>query len=990
MKNNFFTKTLLLFFFVTELHAVEIEQLRCEYQINPLGVDVASPHLSWLIVCPKRGEYQSAYRVLVASSEALLAKGKGDLWDSGKIASGQSIHVAYQGKPLQAGVTCFWKVQVWDMNGKPPAWSRPARWTMGLPTASDWAEAQWIASKDGQLWRDEWAAHKENELRGVSAKVYPDTSWPWHTGKDSSIFALYEMAEPKYDPAPLFRKEFTAAKKIRTASLFICGLGYYEAFINGERVGDHVLDPAWTNFEQRAMYATYDVTGLLRQGGNAIGVMLGRGQYNPLCNDIWGLSKSAWIDQPKLIALLRIEYTDNAVVSVVTDGTWKTAGGPVVYDDTRHGELYDARLEPDGWASPAYDDTGWKQASVTQWQAQLTSQMMPPVRCFEAIAPVKTYTRDNGMTIYDIGQNIAGWARVTVRGPAGKRVLVEYCETPSDNELVAGLTPWRFMYNIPNPHYASFYDKAVNVRQQNGYITSGKGAETFECHFSYKGFQFVRVTADEGVAVERVEGIPVHTDVEKNGDFTCSNPVINQLQKNAVNSLLGNYHSIATDCPHREKQGWTADNYMSSQAAMYNFNMAAFYTKWSVDLAGTQGPSGGLCTVAPSTGYDQNQSTAWPAAIVHIPWDVYRFYADTRPMADNYVVMRRFAESSLLRQVAGKPEIIREVLGDWIAPVVAQKPPVGNAVSGDWFAPVLDLNDTLRNSTMAPPEGCNLYGTAAHYLTVKRLSDISRVLGRDSEADELGQWATRIATCFNNEFFNAERGVYHGENPTGYRQAANIVPLEYGIVAPKYKQTVFDRLLKDIHVQGDRLSTGFLGTPALMEYLATEEPELAFKIATQPRYPGWGYMIAQGANAMWESWDGYDSRNHTPFCLISGYFYKYLAGIQPDTATPGFKHIVINPSIVGDLQYVEAYHDSPYGRIKSSWKREKEQLILEVTIPANTTATVYVPALSASGITESGQPADKAVGVEFKGMENGKAKFNTGSGSYRFTSSINI
>ena len=952
------------------LYAIDVEQLRCEYQVNPLGIDVVSPHLSWVLASSKRGEFQQAYRVLVATSEALLAKGKGDMWDSGQTTSDQSIHVVYQGKPLQAGVKYFWKVQVWDREGKTSGWSQPASWSMGLLAQEDWDGAQWIAYKDNRQWRDEWEAHKDHELRNTAEAIYPNPSWPWHTGKDSAIFTLYEMAQPKYDPAPLFRKEFAATKQIRAANLYICGLGYYEAFINGKRVGDHVLDPAWTNYEQRAMYVTYDVSNMLRVGDNAIGVMLGRGQYNPLCNDIWGLSKSAWIDQPKLMALLRIEYADGSVANVTTGPAWKTAGSPIVYDDTRHGEVYDARLEQEGWASADFDDVGWRPASAVQWDTRLVSQMMPPIRCHTAIQPVKTFQKGKGITVYDIGQNIAGWARVKVRGTAGKRVLVEYCETPSDSDLVAGLTPWRFQYHIPDPHYASFYDKAVNVRQQNGYILGGKGLESFECHFSYKGFQFIRITADEGVTVEHVEGVPVHTDVEKNGNFICSSPVINRLQELSINSLLNNYHSIATDCPHREKQGWTADNYLSSQAAMYNFNMATFYSKWTLDLSGTQGSAGGLCTVAPSTGNDQNVSTAWPAAIVHIPWDIFRFYADTRPMEENYDVMRRFAESSLLRQVAGKPEIIHEALGDWLAPLM------------------MHINDTIRNNTMAPPEGCIFYGTASHFLTVKRLSEISSVLGRDNEATELQKWAMRIATCFNQEFFDAKTGVYHGETPTEYRQAANIVPLEYGIVADEYKKNVLDNLIKDIHDKGDRLNTGFLGTPALMEYLSLVEPELAYHIATQPQYPGWGYMVAQDTKGMWESWDGYDSRNHTPFCLISGYFYKYLAGIQPDVTKPGFKHIVINPSIVGGLKYVDAYHDCLYGRIKSCWKRENERLTMEVSIPPNTTATISVPAISITDITESGQPVAKVKEITFLGIENGKATFNINSGSYRFISKI--
>ena len=968
MKKYLFTVSLLIT--VCFLKGADVENLRCEYLINPVGIDAPSPRLSWIITSAKRGDRQTASQIIVSSSPENLAKDRGDMWDTGKSESDQSTQVIYRGKSLQAGATYYWKVKIWNVDGKPSKWSQQACWSMGLLTNQDWNNARWIAFKDGGRWKKEWEQHKDAELKNLPPLKWPNTSWPWKTGKDSSIFTLYEMADPKYDPSPLFRKEFRLTKKVRSANLYICGLGYYEAFLNGKKVGDHVLDPAWTNFEQRALYVSYDVTNQVFQGGNAIGVMLGRGQYNPLCNDIWGLSQSSWIDQPKLIALLNIDYTDGTKSEVITDSSWKTAGGPIVYDDTRHGELYDARLEQKGWSSTSFNDHDWKYASIVQWNGRLESQMMPPVRCFTPITPVKTWHQGKGIMVCDIGKNIAGWARVKVHGPSGSKVLVEYVETPTDSELVPNLPQTKAYKNIKDKFYAAFHDRFVNIRQQNGYILKGEGVESFECHFSYKGFQFIRVTADEGVVVEYIEGIPVHTDVELAGEFSCSSPVINKTQKNAVNSLLNNYHSIATDCPHREKQGWTADNYMSAKAAMYNFNMTGFYEKWLTDLAGTQSEAGGLGTVAPASNYDKNASTVWPAAIVFIPRDLLGFYGDTLPMRNYLGVMQRFAKSSLLRQVEGKPEIIKDVLGDWLSPLMT-------------------LSDTLRNNTMAPPEGMTLYGTASHFLIVKRLSEFNRIIGDEKQALEMDKWAKRITDNFGKEFFDPGNGTYHGDKPTKYRQSANIVPLAYGLVPKENEQAVLNGLIRDIHEQGDRLSTGFLGTMSLMDYLPEVNPELAFKIATQKNYPGWGYMIEQGANSMWESWDGYDSRNHTPFCLISAYFYKYLAGIQADQSAPGFKHFIINPSIVGDLKFVKAYHDCPYGRIKSNWKRENGKLTIDVSVPVNTTATICIPANQGSEIFESGQPVRKIKGVEFLKYENGKAVYIVGSGNYIFQSLIN-
>lgn len=944
--------------------------LKCEYISNPEGIDKQDPRFCWQLISGQRGQIQTAYQIIVSESVKNLSKNTGEVWSSGKLKSDQSVQLVYNGKLLKSGTKYFWKVRVWDKNDKASAWSDMAYWSMGLLTKDDWQNAKWIAYKAANQWKQEWKQHKDSELNNLPANRPAKDWWPWFTGKDSSIFSLYEMPDPKYDPSPLFRKEFTLNKKLLSARLYVCGLGYFEAYLNGKKVGDHVLDPAWTNYEQRSMYVTFDVTDQLTSGKNVLGFMLGRGQYNPLCNDIWGLSKSAWIDQPKVIALLKLEYTDGSVTNVITDNSWKTSGGPIVYDDTRHGELYDARQEQKGWNAPLFSDSSWKNASDVDWNAPLVSQMIPPIRCFSPISPIKTFKKGDGITVYDIGQNIAGWAKVKLHGSAGAKVLVEYCETPSDLELLPNLTLQRTHFSKSDKNYQSFCDQGVNVRQQNGYILNGEGEETVECHFSYKGFQFIRISADKGVVIDQVEAIPVHTDVELAGEFSCSNNTINQLQKNAVTSLISNYHSVGTDCPHREKQGWTADNYMSSKAAMYNFNMASFYTKWLTDLAETQNESGGLGTVAPSTNYDKNKSTVWPAAIVFIPLDLWAFYADDRPMKSNLDVMNRFAKSSLLRQVEEKPEIINDVLGDWVAPLMV-------------------YSDTQRNNTMAPPEGTTIYGTASHFRIVKRISEIDRILGKEKESKEMDQWTTRIAKRFNTEFFDEKNSIYHGDKPTGYRQSANVVSLEYGLVSPENRKVVYENLIQDIHEKGDRLGTGFIGTASLMAYLPEEDPELAFKLVTQKNYPGWGYMIEQGANSMWETWDGDNSRNHPPFCLISEYFYKYLAGIQVDPENPGFKHFIIKPSIVGDLKFVNAYHDCLYGRIKSNWKSENGKFTMEVSVPVNTTATIFVPAKSASEVLESGQAASKANGLEFLREEHGRSVYKAGSGSYSFISKLN-
>ncbi|MFQ8827928.1 MAG: alpha-L-rhamnosidase N-terminal domain-containing protein [Alistipes sp.] len=400
--------------------AAEVGSLLCEYLADPLGIDATRPRLSWIVSSPLRGDRQTAYRVLVASSPELLARGEGDLWDSGKTASARSVQVEYGGKPLAGLAKCYWKVRVWDADDRPSRWSEPARWSMGPLCEEDWGGAEWIAARDEETWRNEGAEHKRRDVENRE----PNT-WPWFVGTGRTIWDLYENASPRYDPSPLMRKEFSVGRKVVSADLYVCGLGYYEAYLNGRRVGDHVLDPAWTNFHKRAFYVTYDVTGMIRRGGNAIGMMLGRGQYSPICTDIWGLYRSKWVGQPKAIALLTIRYSDGTTERVVTDESWRTAGGPVVYDDTRHGELYDARLEQDGWNEAGFSAEGWRPAVPVPGAGPLRAQMMPPVRAFDPIEPVRTFDRGNGQTIYDAGRNIAGWARVRVRGPGPRagRVL---------------------------------------------------------------------------------------------------------------------------------------------------------------------------------------------------------------------------------------------------------------------------------------------------------------------------------------------------------------------------------------------------------------------------------------------------------------------------------------------------------------------------------------------------------------------------------------
>ena len=887
--------------------------LRCEYLTSPLGIDNAHPLLSWQMKSNSRNAMQTAWQVMVASTPELLASDKPDLWDSGR-REGSGIAVEYAGERLESFSRCYWKVRIWDEKGKASAWSRTAEWAMGAISAEDWAPARWISAKPDGLWCEEWQQRKAAE------KAVEKLDWPLYNGMGMTIWDIAEMTKPAYDPSPLMRKDFEVKAEAVRAMLYVTGLGYYEAFINGERVGDQVLDPGWTYYNKHTSYEAFDVLPMLKSGKNAIGMMIGRGQYNPLSNDIWRLCKSEWVGQPKAIALLRIEYSDGSVSTVGTDGSWRTTGGPIIYDDTRLGEIYDARLEHEGWATADYDDSAWKPVAEVDWKTSLKFQCQPPVRCFEGLKPVKSLRRSPTETVYDMGRNLAGWARVKVKGKAGQRVLVEYCEIVNDTLLVPWLQEYRRNCARPADEYASFYDSQIRVRQQNGYILKGDSeGECFECHFSYKGFQYVRVTADADVEVLGVESIPVHSDLRSTGSFECSDPSINLLQRNSINSMLSNYMSIPTDCPHREKQGWTADAFIASEAAMYNFDMANFYSNWLRCLVDSESPDGSLPTVAPSTNYDINSSTTWPSALVRVAGDLYRHYSEARPSKDYLDCMKRFIFNSSRRTAKGNPYIINDVLGDWVSPYY----------------------DTLAFS-MVPPEGTAYYGTATHAYCLSAIAEIARLAGDDAAADSLLLCAEDFRKGFNREFYNEESAAYRGTVPTpDYRQAASAVALEYGLVAEGQEERVREGLVADLKAHDYRIGTGFLGTPAIMNYLPLHDPETAFKVATQTEYPGFTYMLRDGSTTIWENWSGQDSRNHLPFVLISAYYYKFLAGIRAEE--PGFASFTVAPTAVEHLDWVKAHHDSVYGRIASEWRRNGNHFTLTVTVPANTRCTVVLP-----------------------------------------------
>ena len=933
---------------------VVVARLRCEYMVNPLGVDVARPRLSWILQSDQRGWEQTAYQVLVAGSPEHFEAGRANIWDSGKVDSDRSIQVVYAGNKLESDTRCFWKVRVWDKDGQVSGWSESATFTTGLYKTEDWT-GKWIAHRDEEQWRRKWQKNRaQEEKRGRGC----------NQGEQWFEDNLSELPD---DPAPLMRKEFALNKPIRRAHVHVCGLGYYELYLNGGKVGDHTLDPGWTNFDQRVLYVTYDVTDALRSGNNSVGLMLGRGWYDVIWDNIWKFHTASWIGQPKAIVQMNIEYADGSHTSIVTDASWKVTGGPVLFSEVRTGEVYDARREKTGWDSPAYDDSDWENVSIAPApKGTLRAQAVEPIKVVKVLKPVKVTEPAPGVFVFDLGQNITGRPRVKIpHGDRGKRLIVQLGSGMyGDNAYWKGAIG--YAQTAPRKDGMVENGKYTGRFQQYVYTLKGRENEIAEPHFVYFGFRYIQVEGFPGKpALEDVEGLHVCTSVASAGDFSCSSDLINHVHRNIPWPQVNNMHSIPTDCPNREKLGWAGDAHVTAEEAIYNFNCPRFYTKYVHDLFDSGGADGSVPSIAPTYGWGANGGPAWAGACVVIPWHMYRYYGDTRILEEHY-----------------------DRMGKWIAHMKKTRGLLPGGL-GDWLPPHLD--------TAAPPEGMLPIAGGYYHYCCSKMSRIAAILGREEDAGKYEELAAKVKDEYNRTFFDADTSTYRGDPLCGYRQSINAMALFLGIVPHGHKDKVVENLANNILARQCRcLTTGFHGTKVLMEALPEAgRSDVAYILATQTNYPSWGWQIDRyGATTIPEWWDGAmiygrgGTRNHPSFGSVGSYYYKYLAGIRPDSKGPGFKRIIIKPEMAENLTWAKAEYDSMHGSIASSWKKQDGVFSLEVTIPANTTATVYVPAESADRVTESGKPAAQSEGVTFIRMEDKAAVYKIKSGSYTFASQL--
>ncbi|NLH15624.1 MAG: family 78 glycoside hydrolase catalytic domain, partial [Phycisphaerae bacterium] len=748
-------------------------------------------------------------------------------------------------------------------------------------------------------------------------------------------------------PARMLRKEFAAGKPVRRATAYICGLGYYELYLNGGKVGNHVLDPILTEYNIRNSYVTYDVTAQVANGGNAIGVILGNGRYFAPRGKV--PTNTRTYGYPKMILQLAIEYTDGSTETIVSDESWKlTTNGPIRENNDYDGEVYDARQEMSGWAKVGFDDSAWEAAKpVEAPKGKLAAQMMEPMRVTETIRPVSLNEISPGAWIFDMGQNMVGWCRLKVAGPVGTTVQLRHAETlRKDGSL--------------------YVDNLRSAACRDIYILKGAGVETYEPRFTYHGFRYVELTGFPGKPdLSTIEGRVVHTDMSQVGNFYCSNPLLTQLAKNIFWGLRGNYLSIPTDCPQRdERQGWQGDRAAESKGETYFFDNVTLYAKWLQDIHESQTPEGNLSDVCPPFWPLYSANVTWPSAFMIVPETLYTQYGDKRAIATHFDAMVKWMDH--LATFIKDDLIDKDNYGDWCVPPESPE--------------LIHSNDPARKTS------AKVLASSYYIHNLHLLAKYAEMLGQPDKAKTFRNRAEKMNQAFHEKLYSTEKSLY--DNGT---QTSCVLPLAFGMTPAQERAKVFANLVENItNKTKNHIGTGLIGGQWLMRTLSDNgRADLAYRLATNRDYPSWGYMIDNGATTVWELWNGntadpaMNSGNHVMLVGDLGiWMYEYLGGIRTDPARPGFGHILIQPVPVGDLQHVKVWYRSIRGKIISEWTINGGKFKLNVTIPAGTTATITLP--WGGAVLEGGKDAAKAAGVTKVETREGKSVIEVGSGEYMF------
>ncbi|MAT69220.1 MAG: rhamnosidase [Planctomycetaceae bacterium] len=1041
------------------------QRLRCEYRVEPLGVDNPSPELSWIVASAERNQWQTAYRVIVASTPEKLAAGTGDLWDSGRVDGNKTFGVRYEGNPLPSHQRCYWKVMTWDRQQRAGTWSESAMWSVGPLEPADWPGdwigydadpqqrtqappaplegAQWISDRDrpnensrngrrvfATVWElpadgrfvlgtltlsaDDvadvyvngkqiaWTRHYEhartedilahlragrNELRiavwnrsrgytglcvkaiartssGAESVLVTDDNWKtialnddgdaWKTSEIESAPSAFAVAEYGSEPwrkpgmrrdatrRPVYlRDEFTISKPVAQATVYLAALGWADLSINGEPVNTDYFSSGWTDYARRVYYRAYDVGGLLKPGPNAWGAVLADGWYSGHIG--WGADRALYGEKPRVRAMLHVQYEDGSSDTFATDDSWQAMRGPTTTADILLGEEYDATAKVAGWdqASATVDgqpvDTGAEVSPVVQWHPgqPVVAVGEFPARSVNEPAP--------GVYVFDIGQNIAGVARLQVQGRRGQRIQLRFAERLNDD--------------------GTLYTANLRLaRATDAYICSGDGVEIWQPRQTFHGFQYVEVTGlDEPPALDMITGVALSSDTPLASRFHCSDEQINRLYKNVLWTQRANYIDVPTDCPQRdERMGWTGDAQVYVHTACLTTDAQAFFRKWLVDLTDAQREDGQFPRVAPVVLNEHDGGPAWSDAGVICPWEVYQAYGDIVLLEQQYPSMVEFVEFCRQRS---RDEVL---------------PPKQFHCFGDW----LSVNaDTPRE----------VIYTAYYARSVDLLRRSAEVLGRDEDARKYGELFERIKAAFQQEFVRPD-GEIHGNT-----QCCYVLAIGYGLVDGEVRAAAARRLVADIESRGWKLSTGFIGTKDLMMVLAEiGRNDVALRLLHQREYPGWLFSIAHGATSIWERWDGWTPQDgfqhpdmnsfaHYSFGAVYGWMAENLGGIR--ATQPAYGQIVIQPAFDPQLDFCEVEYDSIRGPIVSHWRRTDAGRELTVAVPANVTATVRLKNASVDHLLLDGEPIQSStladVRVE-KHDDDAMAEVNVPSGMYHF------
>ena len=917
--------------------SIGVQDLLCEYEHNPLGLDVGEPRLSWKLVSDQRGIVQSAYHIRVMDEQGDM------LWDTGKVPSDQTVHVSYRGPTLRSGQRCIWQVRVWDGNDHPSIWSEPSWWEMGLLHPSDW-QAHWIEP----AWDDDPEA---------------------------------------FNPCPYLRTTFALSKQVISARLYVTAHGLYELSLNGQRVGDAYFTPGYTSYHHRLQYQTYDVSDLLRAGENAIGVVLGDGWYR---GSIGAFSLRNYYGQRLgLLLQLHVRYADDSEQVLLSDEQWRATTGPILKSDLKEGEIYDARLEMPGWDQPEFDASRWQSVRIANYSLEnLVATNGPIVRPRERFVPVAILTTPAGETVVDMGQNFSGIVQLKLSGPAGTTIRLQHGEAldKDGNFTMEHLGLGSF---LPPP--------AQEVR----YTLKGEGEEVYTPSFTTHGYRYVKVEGFPGTPTrDNFTGIALYSDLSEIGTFTCSDPLLNQLQHNILWSQKSNFLEIPTDCPTRERAGWTGDAQLFARTGSFLMQTGGFFTKWLKDLAAEQKPSGRVPNMVPSPerGMQINNNpvdflegaAGWGDAAVIVPWTLYQVFGDQRMLREHYESMQAWVEYERRNaQDKHKP-------AGYTAPRYLEREPLAherylwdtNYHWGEWLEPD-DPVPALLFSGLTPETQQLLsaphVATAYFAYSTHLLSETARVLGKEQDTREYAALYQRIKDAYIREFVGQDGRI------TPEKQASYVRTLTFDLLPEEFRRRAAQRLVELVQQSGTHLGTGFLSTPFLLHVLSGNGYlDVAYALLKQETSPSWLYAVKKGATTIWESWNGIDEKgnphnslNHYSYGAVGSWLYQVVAGLE--LGAPGYKHILFQPQPGGGLSAASATYQSLYGEIATRWQIEDHTFQLTVTVPVNTTATVVIPVTLGRQVTERGQELATVEGVTQVRQEQDATLIEVGSGTYTFT-----